>query len=43
MKKIIIALVVIVSCVAVHSCYTACKVPPKDEKGNPTVIQHPNR
>jgi hypothetical protein len=43
MKRIIIALFLLIACTALHSCYTTCKVPPKDAQGNPTVIQHPTR
>lgn len=43
MKRIIIALFLLITCSALYSCYTTCKVPPKDGQGNPTVIQHPNR
>jgi|GEM_PF-3893962 len=42
MKKLFVLFLLSSIGVCLYSCSTTCGVPPKDARGNSTVIQYPN-
>jgi hypothetical protein len=43
LKRTTVILSLFIAGTILYSCSTTCGVPPKDARGNPTVIQHPNK